>query len=183
MDSAHPSVARNDGLSCGSEHARSACVVRIGRRLLGVRPHPEFAMRKVLCWGLISGVLLLATVASRSNAQQAGDPAEPSTAPSTGVAPEPITGVPVTPRPGSETPPRDPFTPDDDSRPANAVWSYEDLTPVEQAVAHRGLDQPGWQATHDAYRAAVIQRANKAAAAAAEHQLGVDALDTLGVVP
>ena len=138
-------------------------------------------MRKVV-WGSICGVVLLVTIASRSNAQQPSEAVESGAAPSTVLAPEPITGAPVTPRPGSETPPRDPFALDN-TQPAGAVWDYEDLTPREQAVADRGRAQPGWQATHDAYRAAVIQRAHKAAAAAAAHQLGVDALDTLGVVP
>jgi hypothetical protein len=93
-----------------------------------------------------------------------------------------ITGTPVEPAPGHETPQKDPFEPYDIGDPASAI-PYEALSPAEQAVVDRGRDASGWRQIHDAYAAAIGQRAKQARAEAAVHQLGLDELATKGVVP
>jgi hypothetical protein len=82
----------------------------------------------------------------------------------------------------------DPFTPYDigpargDTSP-KPFWSYDDLTPAERVIADRGRDVTGWDRINSAYATAVAERANQAAAEAAEHQLGIDNLAGTGVVP
>jgi hypothetical protein len=95
---------------------------------------------------------------------------------------ESVTDEPSTPLPGPEQARREPFV-SYDPGPAEALWKYEQLTPGEKAVADRGRLQPGWTAIHDVYRSAVIQRSTQAAASAAQHQLGIDNLASIGVVP
>lgn len=69
------------------------------------------------------------------------------------------------PEPGDERPFKDPFTPYEIGDPA-AVWTSEDLTAEEQAVAERGRDVGAFPATHDAFGAAGAELAVKAAVAA-----------------
>jgi hypothetical protein len=94
---------------------------------------------------------------------------------------EPITEAPLEPAPGSETEAKDPFAPYGVG-PAEEAVPYEALSPEEQAVADRGRDATGWSAVHDAYGAAVVERSMRARAESAQHQLGIDALDTTGVI-
>ena len=93
-----------------------------------------------------------------------------------------ITGTPIDPAPGHETPDKDPFGPYDIGDPASAI-PYEALSPEEKSVVDKGRDVSGWRQIHDAYATAVKERAKQARAAAAVHQLGVDELATEGVVP
>ena len=118
--------------------------------------------------------LLLATATSRS------DSSPPSLPPS--AESEPITGTAVDPAPGSETQRHDPFTPYDVGDPAG-TWSYNQLTAAEKAIVDKGRDTSGMVPVHAAFGAAVAERAQTAAATSAEHQLGIDNLETLGVVP
>lgn len=93
-----------------------------------------------------------------------------------------ITGTPIDPAPGHETPQKDPFTPYDIGDPASAI-PYEALSPEEKGVVDKGRDVSGWRQIHDAYASAVKERAKQARADAAIHQLGLDELATKGVVP
>ena len=79
-------------------------------------------------------------------------------------------------------PPRDPFTPFDIG-PPEAAWSYEQLSPADQAVADRGRQPVGTQAEIDAYNAVLQQQAADANARMAGRLLGVDSLGDVGVVP
>lgn len=79
-------------------------------------------------------------------------------------------------------PPRDPNTPYDVG-PPDAVWSYEQLSPADKAVADRGRDTTGWQAVHDEYAAASAQRAETSKAELAAALLGLQGLGDTGVVP
>ncbi len=95
--------------------------------------------------------------------------------------PEPITGTAAVSAPGAETPPRDPFSAYDVG--SGGVWTYQQLTPAEQAVADQGRDTTGWDQVHNAYASAVAQRAQQAAGDSAAAQLGVENLAGQGVVP
>jgi hypothetical protein len=97
-------------------------------------------------------------------------------------ADEPTLEAPVEPAPGFETPQKDPFAPYDVG-PAEEVVRYDELSPDDKAAADRGRSVAGWQGRHDVYAGAVTERSARAAAAAAQHKLGIDALDTTGVVP
>jgi hypothetical protein len=66
--------------------------------------------------------------------------------------------------------------------PAAEAIAYEDLAPAQQEAADRGFDTATSAATHNAFAAAVLERSKRARAEAAQHQLGVDSLDTVGVV-
>jgi hypothetical protein len=66
--------------------------------------------------------------------------------------------------------------------PAAEAIAYEDLAPAQQEAADRGFDTATSSATHNAFAAAVVERSKRARAEAAQHQLGVDSLDTVGVV-
>ena len=108
-------------------------------------------------------------------------PAEPAIDPSPPAPAERITGEAVVPNPGNESPPRDPFSPY--STGPGPTWSYEDLTADEKIVADKGRDARAWQPINDAFSRASAELAQHAAAEAAEHQLGLDSLAGLGVVP
>lgn len=84
-------------------------------------------MGRALLFGAVMFAVLLGAATSRS------DVAPESEAP-VAVDPEPTLEEPVMPAPGSETPSHDPFTPYDIGG-AAAIWTYDDLTPDEQAVA------------------------------------------------
>jgi hypothetical protein len=132
---------------------------------------------------LVTGTLLFAALFAAGALQ--ADSAEPFEEsfddPPLPIA-EFITGTPVQPAPGHETPQKDPFEPYDIGDPASAI-PYEALSPAEQAVVDRGRDVSGWREIHAAYAASVGQRAKQARAEAAVHQLGIDELATKGVVP
>lgn len=66
--------------------------------------------------------------------------------------------------------------------PAAEAVPYEALSQEQQSVADRGRDTTGWAATNNAFGAAVVEQSKEARAEAAQHQLGIDDLDTVGVV-
>jgi hypothetical protein len=125
-----------------------------------------------------AAAVIIATAAS-SRSDTPG--AESSTTPS-GSPPETITGSPVAPTPGDETPMHDPFTLYEHNQPAGTEWTYNQLTAAERVVVDRGLasDSSG---VNDAYARVSRQRTQAAQAEAAATRLGVDNLNSTGVVP
>jgi hypothetical protein len=118
-------------------------------------------------------VLCVITLVSISSSAQSASP--------TGVESEPITGDPVMPNPGSETPQHNPFTQFDTGP---DPWSYDQLETDElRAQVDRGRDVTGWSDVHSAYSAATDEAAADAQAQVAQHKLGLEGLDTTGVVP
>jgi hypothetical protein len=95
---------------------------------------------------------------------------------------EPTTDQPVTLVPTAEPITKDPLAPYGIG-PSEEAVPYEALTPEQQEAADHGFDTATSAATHNAFAAAVVERSNQARAEAAQHQLGIDSLDTLGVVP
>ena len=93
---------------------------------------------------------------------------------------EPITEAPATPNPGDETVVKDPFAPYGIGPPEHAI-QREQLRPEERAALDRAHNQTA--ATLEQYRQAVLQRSAAVGAEVAAHQLGVDHLATIGVVP
>jgi hypothetical protein len=89
---------------------------------------------------------------------------------------EPITGNPVMPLKGSETPMKDPFTPYDTGP---GAWRFDDLTAAEKVVAARGLDEDQSQ-IQDRYADAARDRAERAKIEAAEAKLGIHNLGSIG---
>lgn len=131
--------------------------------------------RIVLFGGFMFAVVFI--TAATSHSDSASPPSLPSVA-----ADEPITGTAAVSAPGSETPPRDPFTPYDIGPPGSA-WPYEQASPAEKAELDRLRDRTGWQKIHNGFAAGVNLRVRDAEIAAAQHQLKVDNLATEGVVP
>ena len=132
---------------------------------------------------LVTGTLLFAALFAGGALQaDSAEPFEESLDDPPIPAAEFVTGTPVQPAPGHETPQKDPFEPYDIGDPNSAI-PYEALSPAEQAVIDRGRDVSGWREIHAAYASAVGQRAKQAHAEAAVHQLGLDELATKRVVP
>lgn len=67
--------------------------------------------------------------------------------------------------------------------PPEAVWTYEQLSPADKAVADLGRDTSGWDAIHEEYAAASAQQAEISKAEMAAMLLGLNALGNMGVVP
>ena len=144
--------------------------------------------RSLLFWALMCAVLLVAATSRSDVATSSTQATVPSLPAPTEAVAEPTIDSPAVSEPGSETPPRDPFSPYDigpapDDKSRKPFWSYQDLNAEEKRVADRGRDVTGWDATHDAFSKAVALRAHQAAADSAAHQLGVDSLASTGVVP
>lgn len=130
---------------------------------------------------IVSSIAVLVTVWAVSSHSDS-TPSLPTITPIPSSSPEPITGTPLVPKPGSEMPIPDRFAPHDPG-PPESLWKYEDLTPAERRVVDRGRDTTGWRGVHDAYRTAVIERQPQIRAQVAASQLGAHDLLTLGVVP
>ena len=100
--------------------------------------------------------------------------------------PEPITGDPVQPLPGSETKQKIPSEPYDIGAPEHA-WKLEQLSPAERAAVERGRAYGAARAAsgmNAALTLAAKEQSKRARAEAAQHQLGVTAgLGEIGVVP
>jgi len=97
--------------------------------------------------------------------------------------PEPITGDPADPQPGSETVQKNPSEPYDIGPPEHA-WKLEQLSADEKAAVERGRTAGATRAgMHEALTLAAKEQSKRARAEAAQHQLGVDSLDAIGVVP
>lgn len=95
---------------------------------------------------------------------------------------EPITEQAVTVAPTAATVIKDPLAPYGIGPPEEAV-PLEELSPEQQEAVGRGFDTAISPATHDAFAAAVRERSKRARAESAQHQLGIDSLDTAGVIP
>lgn len=100
----------------------------------------------------------------------------------TSPIPEVITGAPAVSPPSSESPAKDPLAPFDVG-PPESVWPYESLTAEEQALVDQGRDTDAWEPIHEGFAAAVGERSRRARAEVAQHLLGVDSIDDMGVVP
>jgi hypothetical protein len=127
---------------------------------------------------VLGGAILCAAVWNSDVAAQIESDAVDVTS-STSIS-EPVTGTPL----GSALPAgvlKDPFVPYGIGPIGEAV-PYEALAPEEKEVADRGRATASWSAVHDAYGAGVVARSEQARAEAAQHQLGVDRLDSIGVV-
>lgn len=137
-------------------------------------------MGSALRLAAVMGGLLLFAATSRSDvaAQAVADEEEPPTV----SVDEPVTDAPAPPAPGFETQTKDPFAPYGIG-PIEEAVPYGALSPEEQDVVDRGFDHAGWSGVHAGFGAAVRERSKRARAEAAQHQLGIDALDTAGVVP
>jgi hypothetical protein len=94
---------------------------------------------------------------------------------------DPAEPTPGDPRPSGPTESPSRFKPHDTGGPA-AEWKYDDLTPRERAVVDRGRDTAGWREVHDAYQGAVLGRVSLIKAHVASSRLGLEHLDTIGVV-
>jgi hypothetical protein len=103
---------------------------------------------------------------------------------STESIPEPITGDPVMPNPGSETKQKVPSEPYDVG-PPEQVWKYDQLSPAEQEAVERGRAAGAARAgkMDEALSRAAKEHSKRARAEAAEHQLGVYELGRMGVIP
>ena len=122
-------------------------------------------------------ILLFASLAGCQPADAEPKLERPPQQPITG---EPITGTPAQPNPGDETEVKDPFEPYGIGPPEHAV-TREQLRPEEQAVLDRAHNHA--PATLEQYRQAVLQRSHVITGEVAAHQLGVDNLQVIGVVP
>jgi hypothetical protein len=128
-------------------------------------------------------LFLLLTAAAADSDVTSSDATVETSADAVGPStPEPVTGTPVQPAPGSETIQKNPFEPYGIGPPEEAV-PYSALSPAEQAVVDRGRDASAYVPVHDAFAEAVRERSKQARAEAAAHELGVDSLATIGVVP
>ncbi len=96
------------------------------------------------------------------------------------IADEPITGERAVPNPGDERPIKDPFEPYGIGPPEQAI-RRDQLRPEERALVDRSHNSD--PATLEAYRRAVIARSALVTAQVGAHQLGVDNLAVIGVVP
>jgi hypothetical protein len=132
----------------------------------------------VMCGAVLCAVTWSSDVAADADVDD--DDASSTSVISPSIA-EPITEPPVVLAPSADTGPKNPLVPYGTGPAAEAV-PYDALSPEEQAVASRGLDATNWTATHNAFAAAVVERSKHARAEAAQHQLGVDGLDRLGVI-
>jgi hypothetical protein len=135
-------------------------------------------MRAMLLFLCVAVALVIATISKSRGEGGATD----SSAIAEDDTTEPITGKPVMPFKGSETPMKDPFSPYGIGG-SEAAWKYEDLTRDEKAVADRGLNEDQ-AAVQDAYAAAAKGLAARAKSESAAIQLGIDMqLENIGVVP
>lgn len=138
---------------------------------------------KALLGGIVLASSLLIVKVATSHGDSAVSPPFPSEAPA-----EPITGSPVTPAASSEPPAQAPFTsyppgPAPTTKTPKPYWHYEDLSTDAKAALDAAREVTGRAETANAFGAAAAERAHKAAGEAAQHQLGVDNLGTIGVVP
>jgi hypothetical protein len=109
-------------------------------------------------------------------------PQPPSIAPAPAVLPEPTLETPTMPAPGWESVQKRPFEPYDIGPPEHA-WRYEALSADERAAVDRGRAAGESKRGTPEMFTAIREHSARARAQAAQHQLGVDALETIGVVP
>ncbi len=70
-----------------------------------------------------------------------------------------------------------------DAGPAEAVWSYDQLTPAEKETADLGRDASGWEPSQVRRVEAVKGAVRRQAAVLAQRELGLGDLGATGVVP
>lgn len=170
----------------GTDVCRRSWALSVERMMLA-KADSEDRMGKSWCVGVLVCSVLVVATPSRSDVSPPVATTTGTVPPSAAV-PEPITGTPSTPAPGSETAPRDPFTPyaigptpgDKSPKP---FWSYADLSAADKVVADRNKDAQGWDQINGAFASASAGRARQAAADSAQAQLGVSDLGTTGVIP
>ena len=132
--------------------------------------------RRLCARALVGGILLLTAALYRDVA--ASPP--PSLPPSAQA--EPITGTPAVSAPGGATRRHDPFKPYD-TGPPGSTWTYKQLPPAQRAYVDQAGQHGPTQHTLDGFAHAAAERAHEAAGEAAAHELGVEDLASLGVVP
>jgi hypothetical protein len=131
---------------------------------------------------LFAGVVFLVVFAAGTSRS---DVALETTSPIDGTAgipsgaPEPTLEPPAINAPGDETPQKDPFA----LFSAEGGVPYEELSAEDKENVDRNRDVTGWQQQNDAFAQATQERSKEARAAAAQHQLGIESLDEIGVVP
>lgn len=133
-----------------------------------------------MCGALLFAVTWSGDVAADVEADADASPTESISEPITETA-LPATDPGIVFGPSADPAVKDPLAPYGIG-PAEESVAYEALPPEEQEVADRGREAAEWSAVHNMYGAAVIARSKHARAEAAQHQLGVDSLDTIGVV-
>lgn len=133
--------------------------------------------RAALLAGIIF-VLVFAAGTSRSDVALETTSSLDATALPSGAA-EPTLQAPAVNAPGDESIQKDPFQ----LYSAEGGVPYAEQSPAEQKAIDRNRDVTGWQKTHDAFATAVRERSKQARAEAAQHQLGIESLGALGVVP
>lgn len=136
----------------------------------------------VFAGAAIALALLIAGVA-KSHGESAIPPPLPAEAIS-----EPISGSTVAPAESHQPPAHEPFTPyspgpSPTKETPRPYWTYNDLNADAKAAIDMSREATGNQEVHNAYAAAAAERAHRAAGDAAQHELGVDSLGTIGVIP
>lgn len=142
-------------------------------------------MRNVVLATVIYSVLVaVATWKHQAQASEPGSGSSAGSGSSTTSQPEPITGDPVIPNPGDETPQKPPFTMYSHGG-SNAEIPYAQLSADEKAWADDEPSKGGdWQAINNAYAGASRLRAQEAGASSAAAMLGLTTpLGSTGVVP
>ena len=134
-------------------------------------------MWKTLVLAILLVMVVLFVGTSRSDA---GDPDQLTTDLSFPLPPVEQTNSP-SPPPNAPRP-HELFTPYDVG-PPEGVWHYEDLTLAEKETADLGRDVSGWKASQDLLVQSMKEQARQAAAARAQHQIGLGDLGDTGVVP
>jgi hypothetical protein len=128
---------------------------------------------------VLGGAILCAATWNSDVAAQVDSDAVDVTS-STSIS-EPVTGTPLDSAAPAGIALKDPFGPYGIGPIGEAV-PHDALTREEKEVADRGRDTGSSSAVHNAYGAAVVARSKQARADAAQHQLGIDSLDTTGVI-
>jgi hypothetical protein len=125
-------------------------------------------------------VFALVFAAGTSESDVAVDTASPVDEPTIlSGTPEPTLQTATTNAPGDETVHKDPFT----LFSAEGGVPYEELSVDDKAGVDRLREIPGQRQQNDAFAQAVREQSVRARAEAAQHQLGLEALDQIGVVP
>jgi hypothetical protein len=131
-------------------------------------------MRFLIAISLLIFVFGVWTTSSRSEV------IDPLPARSPETLDEPLTGERVMPKAGDEAVVKDPFTPYGIG-PADQAIALEQLSHDDQVAATRVRNQSAAQL--ERYRQAAVHRSARITADVAAHQLGIDQLQSLGVVP
>ena len=125
-------------------------------------------------WFLLAVVVAgIVAFAARSHGEVTGDISP------TFEAPPPTANTPLYNGTGGAQH-HEPFTAYD---PGPGTWSYNELGADEKAQADQTKAATNWGAINAGYAVVIQAQADAAAASSAEHQLGLDDSNTIGVVP